>query len=307
VDISGVTELYLLQRSRVPLWLAPDSLCTPTVLNPQPQLIRAAYVLSPVADGMPTAKAQLTTDQCPLFAPTSCPDGPPYRSGLIFAFDKEMGGMSWQDGPHIRHGDRMRLYRPTKEQEPWMWMQDWRNQRPCYFLTGTGGDGALWRMFRLDTDAFHRTVVTLAPVLFSAGCPRADFSKLSTRSLIVEVEEQYAELSRAIAAHSYREVVTKAKNVVEALVSEKLGTVARRHDLHQDLEHVKELLDDAKSRKSCGWTDLEYHLANKIRLVHGQTHPKSPVQTGRPLRPEFALSTVEDLIELLRIWGFSEI
>jgi hypothetical protein len=61
--------------------------------------------------------------------------------------------------------------------------------------------------------------MTLAPVRFSAGCPRADFSRLSTRALIAEVEEQYAELSQAITAHSYRDAVTKAKNVVEALES----------------------------------------------------------------------------------------
>jgi hypothetical protein len=54
---------------------------------------------------------------------------------------------------------------------------------------------------------------------------------------------------------------------------------------------------------SCGWRYLEYHLAQKIRLVHGQTHATASTKTGRQLRPEFALSVTEDLIELLTIWG----
>jgi hypothetical protein len=50
---------------------------------------------------------------------------------------------------------------------------------------------------------------------------------------------------------------------------------------------------------------MDYHLAQKIRLVHGQTHPPQVGVSGVALRPEFALSVVEDLVELLKGLGYS--
>ena len=40
--------------------------------------------------------------------------------------------------------------------------------------------------------------------------------------------------------------------------------------------------------------------------ILGREPPTGPTKTGRPLRPELALSTVEDLIELLRVWGLAK-
>lgn len=57
---------------------------------------------------------------------------------------------------------------------------------------------------------------------------------------------------------------------------------------------------------SSGWNYVEYHLMQKLRLLPGQTHPTGPVKAGRSRRPEFALSAVEDLVELLRIWNFAD-
>jgi hypothetical protein len=179
-------------------------------------------------------------------------------------------------------------------------------QKFGFFLTGPLGNGSLWRLFRAETDAFDRWILTLVPVQLSSRCPQADFSSLRTSMLVQEVSTQYSDLARALVSNSYREVVTKAKNIVEAVIAAKLDNVEKARDLFQSLQTIKELLEDNQQRDSCGWTPLEYHLANKIRLVHGQTHATAPAKTGRSLRPEFALSTVEDLIELLRIWGYCE-
>ncbi len=169
------------------------------------------------------------------------------------------------------------------------------------------GDSCLWRVFRIETDAFHRAIFTLSPVRLTAGCPRADFSGLSETLLVEEVAAQYRDLCRSVLAHEYRDVVTKARNIVEGLVSARLKAAGQptSRDLFGDLQTVKRLLEDDKQRDTCGWTQLQYHLAHKIRLVHSQTHPTQTVRTGRTLRPEFALSVVEDLIELLRVWGFA--
>jgi hypothetical protein len=307
MDISGATELYILHRSRVPLVLIPDSTGIPTVLHPSPVLHRAAYVSDNVQEtGVPAAKQELGTDKCSLLAPISCPDGPPYRAALLFTFQQPVTGMPWRDGSQSFPAASMLQFAPVTTQAPWQWISDARQGRPGYFLTGTVGTDSLWRLFRLETDAFHRAIFTLVPVQLSSGCPHADFSSVSTPLLAVELAAQYVDLGRSVAGHSYRDVVTKARSIVEGLISERLKvsgySVGR--DLFDDLQTIKRLLEDSQQRDTCGWTQLEYHLAHKIRLVHGQTHATQTAKSGRVLRPEFALSVVEDLVELLSIWGY---
>jgi hypothetical protein len=200
----------------------------------------------------------------------------------------------------------MRQYRPATTLAQWVWRDDARQGRDGYFLTGTEGEASLWRLFRLETDVFHRAVFTLVPVRLSAGCPRADFSTVKEPLLAAELTAQYGELCRSLVGHGYRDVVTKAKNIVEGLVSTRLRAagLASGRDLFGDLQAIKKLLEDEKLRDSCGWTQLDYHLAHKIRLVHGQTHATDAANKGRGLRPEFALSVVDDLIELLQMWGY---
>ena len=220
--------------------------------------------------------------------------------------DKEMKNISWQDGPYIRHGATMRLYRPATKGVSWSWINDARMERYGFFLTGPVGSGSLWRLFRAEVDALDRWILTLAPIRLSSKCPQADFSRLEAPLLAQTVAAQYAALANAVISNSYRDVVTNAKNIVEAVIAAKLNNVEKGRDLFSNLQTIKKLLDDKEQRDSCGWTPLEYHLANKIRLVHGQTHATAPTKMGRPLRPEFALSVVEDLIELLHVWGYCE-
>jgi len=306
-DLTGATELYLLERSRVPLILAPDSTGMPAVLYPQPILFRTAYISAHnLESGILRAGAQLANHNCSLLAPISCPDGPPHRSALLFAYQQEMNG-TWLDGTQSHHGAKMLQFKPTTTQSQWPWLSEMGTGQSGYFLTGTVGDSSLWHLFRLETDAFHRAIFTLSPVRLAAGCPRADFSSVNDPQLASEVAAQYKDLCGSIVAHGYRDVVTKTRNIVEGLVSARLkaaGHPASR-DLFGDLQTVKKLLEDNQQRDTCGWTQLEYHLAHKIRLIQGQTHPIQTVKTGRALRPEFALSIVEDLIELLAIWGYS--
>jgi hypothetical protein len=308
MDLSGATELYLLERSRVPMVLTPDSSGTPSVVHPQPVLYRAVYVsASDLETGLLRARGQLANDNCSLFVSIPCPDGPPNRSALLFTYQQALNGMSWLDETQSFHGDKMLQFKPTTTQGPWQWLSEVRAGQSGYFLTGTVGDTSLWRLFRLETDAFHRAIFTLSPLRLSAGCPQADFSGLSDPLLAAELAAQYRDLCASVMGHGYRDVVTKARNIVEGLVSARLKAAGRasNRDLFGDLQAVKKLLEDDKHRETCGWGQLEYHLAHKIRLVHGQTHPTQTAKTGRVLRPEFALSVVEDLIELLSIWGYS--
>jgi hypothetical protein len=171
---------------------------------------------------------------------------------------------------------------------------------------GHSGDSALWRIFRLETDGFGRSVFTLAPVQFSARCPRANFHDIADNLARNETLQQYEDLGRRMAAGAYRDVPTKTRNIVEALVANKLKNQGHPvlMDLGRDLQRVKGLLEDRTVRSTCGWDDLEYHLLQKIRLVHAQTHPGAVLAAGKLLSPEFALSVADDLLELLRIWKY---
>ena len=305
MDVSASNALYFLERTDGALWLVPGLAGVPSPLDPQPLLLKAAYIPNLLEHTLSGAKTQLGNDSCWLLAPIACPDGAPYRSAVIFILEGEVKGVSWQDGPYLRHGAAMRRYRPARKGVSWSWVDDLRMERFGFLVTGPVGSGSIWRLFRAELDAQDRWVLTIAPVRLSSRCPQADFSGLKA-SVAQEVADQYDDLTKAVTSNSYREVVTKAKNIVEAVVADRLGAAASGRDLFTDLQIIKTLLEDPRQRDSCGWNHLEYHLANKIRLIHGQTHATGPAKSGRQLRPEFALSTVDDLIELLIMWGYSE-
>ncbi len=306
-SLSGATELYVLERERLPAVLIPDSDGIPTLVDPQPILLRVVYIsLDGLETQLQSARAQLNHPNSHLLAPIECPDGAPNRSGVYFTCENLVSGVSWRDEKTSHHGARVRRYAATTSEGRWLWLTDSRNGRLGYFLTGDSKDATLWRIFRLETDALNRSIFTLAPIRLSISLPLVDFSSVGDPLRSGELAEQYTDLCRSVVQHAYRDVVTKARNIVEGLISTRLilqgqNAVGR---LFEDLKQVRKLLDDDQTRNTCGWRDLDYHLAHKIRLLHAQTHVGQAVASGRPLRPEFALSVVEDLVELLRTWGF---
>jgi hypothetical protein len=277
------------------MWLAPDSNDVAVAFDPQPTVLRAAYSASLDEQSMWAAKAWLMGEQHWLLGLAPCPDGPPHRLAFLFVRRNVPKITTFQDGKYLRHATKFDWYQRATPVT---------SLGPGFFLTGTVDGGSIWRVFRHELDPFNRWILTLSPVRLSSQCPQADFSSLKTPLVADEVTAHYRDMVRSITANNYRDVVTKAKNVVEAIVAERLGNTEKSRDLHENLRAIRRLLDDPQKRESCGWTDLEYHLANKIRLVHGQTHATGPAKIGRLLRPEFALSTVEDLIDLLYSRGY---
>ncbi len=308
-SLSGVTELYILERKRLPAILVPDSSGIPTLIDPQPVLLRGAYI-SPydLEIQLPIAKGHLNSGHNHnLLAFLPCPDGAPFRSCICLAFLGVVSGASWRDEHTSRHGAQLQQWGVTTPQGQWTWITDVRNGRPGFFLTGDSTDASLWRIFRLETDALNRAVLTLAPIRLTASLPVADFAGVGGPLRSDELAAQYADLCRSVGQHAYRDVVTKARNIVEALVAARLQAhgLPAAGQLYKDLQTVREQLDAHKSTDECGFGHLDYHLAHKIRLLHAQTHVGQTVVSGRPLRPELAMSVAEDLAELLRAWGFS--
>jgi hypothetical protein len=303
-SIAGASTLYIHRGTTV---LVPDSSGIPELLDPQPLMLCAAYVGQDLLDTqLPRAQAELTSPHCHLFVPLTSPDGLPYRSGIILTFQGEISGVSWRDERTDRHGAQMRRFSATTPLGPWEWTQDARQGRPGYFVTGQSAQAAVWRVYRIEADAFSRQIFTLAPVQFAPSYPGASFSSVADAARRAEITAQYDELCQSVAAGAYRNVLTKARNIAEALVAARLseqGHTAGR-DLAADLRTVRGLLD-GPTRATCGWSDLEYHLSHKVRLLHAQTHIGTVTDTRRPIRPEFALTVAEDLAELLRIWGYA--
>jgi len=290
MNVTEVSDLYLLIQRRRAVWAAPDLSNQLKPLDPQPQMIRATYVNAPLLPNfLANAQSSLLNETAGVMAFVSCPDGPPFRSGLPFTFAQEVPYGNEMGRLYKRAG---KIFNPGSADGAWM----------------TGGPGAteasLWRIFRAELDALGRWVLTLEPIRFLSKFPNADFSSLKAPLLKETVERFYRDLARAVVTNSYRAVVTEAKNIVEAIIADRLGTVETSRDLSGNLQVVKKLLDGSAEDGACGWTYLEYHLAQKIRLVHGQTHATAPTKSGRSLRPEFALSVAEDLIELLSMWQY---
>jgi hypothetical protein len=302
-SITGASTLYILRGTVI---LVPDSSGIPEIVDPQPLILRIAYISPDFFDTqLARAQVELASEHCTLFVPLQSSEGPPYRSGLIFAFRDNLSGISWRDEKTERHGAQMTQFGVTTPLVDYTWSQDVRRGRSGYFVTGQSPDTSLWRVFRLEADALGRQVFTIAPVQFSPNCPRADFSSVADAGLRAEVIAQYDEFCQRVTASAYRDVLTKARNIVEGLVAYKLNQQGRslRRDLGTDLQTVRDLLN-GPTRETCGWSDLEYHLAHKIRLLHAQTHPTVVTDAGRPIRPEFALTVAEDLAELLRVWRY---
>jgi len=304
-SLAWASELYIIGLGKSSAFLVPDSDGVPTLAEPQPHVLRAVYIGQDSLDAqLPNAQSQLLLPHCHLFRLLPSPDGPPYRSGMIFVFQSVVSGL-WKDGSCISPGSQMQKYIAATPHGDPDWVQDARRGRPGYLVTGRSVEGALWRLFRLEADAFGHQILTIAPVRFSPRCPLADFSSVADAAAKAELAAQYEDFCQSVAGNAYRDAPTKARNIVEELVSLKLSEQGHpiRRDLWADLQTVKGLLKPP-TRDSCGWSDLEYHLAHKIRLLHAQTHIGNVVESGRAIRPEFALTVAEDLAELMRIWGY---
>jgi hypothetical protein len=300
------SELYILERGQLSAILAPDSDRVPTLCDAPPFVTRLEYL--PVGFDerqLVAARERLSNPQCHLLLMIGCPDGPPNRSGLIFTFQRQVNGISWRDGSCSHHGGVAKQFAVTTPQGSWQWIQDSRLGQPGYFLTGQSGESALWRLFRLEADALNRTVVTVAPIRMTAHCPTADFSSIADTRLQAELSQQFEDFSRSATAYAFRDVATKARNIAEGLLAYFLRTVNQNATarIWDDLQTVKRLREDDVTRPSCPVSEMQYHLLHKIRLAHARTHPDAGSTANAPLRPEFAMSIVEDIAEVLRGWG----
>jgi len=278
--------------------LTPNPYGYALLLRPQPMLLRSIYISSngDLESAIQLARDRLNNVKEPLLAML-----PPYGQSReavarIFVFDKEQnvslsGSLSNQ--PTTK-------YTSPQQGSGHVWVSDWQQGKAGYFLTGHSASTNLWKIARMDVDAFDSVIFVLIPIRLFSGLPDLQLANVSDALLRAEIEGHYAELQSAIASHSYRAIVTHARSIVEAVLSFWLTSNGQKSgkDFNDHLTKLRKLRKDAKGELEW-FSDVAYHLAHKIRLLHARTHVDRAVKQGRSVQPELALSCLEDLKEIL--------
>ena len=244
---------------------------------------------------MPTVASELAaTWPSVLLALQDTPEGAPYRTAKVFLRHGQIQHKQKDDAGQIRVVSS-ECYFAAAGGQPWD--HDFQRNDPGVFVTGNSARSTVWRVFRIEPDAFGASVLTLSPVVLVGGFPQLELSALSD-SLSAEIFAHYEELQRHVLGHAYRAVITSAKNVVEALLS------PQKNLSETLLKMGNEILGAKAKREPLPNSEMAYHLAEKLRLLHQRTHPGATQRQGRSVSPEFALTVVQDLIEILRELGF---
>jgi hypothetical protein len=71
------------------------------------------------------------------------------------------------------------------------------------------------------------------------------------------------------------------------------------------LKKLRSALDSDAGSLGLPLSELDFHLMQKLRLLHQRTHPGRVATEGRSIRPELALSVAEDAIEIVTSIGLS--
>ncbi|MBI5316379.1 MAG: hypothetical protein HZB34_10445 [Nitrospirae bacterium] len=230
-----------------------------------------------------------------LLAFVNTPDGPPYRTAKVFLHQNLIQHKQIEDSGKIRLVSSSHYVAAGGGQA---WDQDAEKGAVGFFVSGANDRTNVWRVFRVEMDAFGSSVVTLSPLVLSSGFPELTLPD-TNEPLRSEILGHYEELQRHVLSHSYRALITSAKNIVEAIISP-------NDNFSTTLAKMGRSLLEAKEKKTKPPSpELAYHLAEKLRLLHQYTHVGGATRKGRSVSPELALTVVHDLIEILRELGYA--
>lgn len=230
-----------------------------------------------------------------LLAFVNTPDGPPYRTAKVFLHQNLIQHKQIEDSGKIRVVSSSYYVAAGGGQA---WDQDAEKGAVGFFVTGVNDRTNVWRVFRAEMDAFGSCVVTLSPLVLSSGFPELILPDLE-EPLRSEILGHYEELQRHVLSYSYRAAITSAKNIVEAIISPRDNFASTLTKMGRGILEAKE-----KKIKSPS-SELAYHLAEKLRLLHQYTHAGGAARKGRSVSPELALTVVQDLIAILREYGYA--
>ena len=99
----------------------------------------------------------------------------------------------------------------------------------------------------------------------------------------------WAELQQSLATQSSAALVTGASKIAESLLAYGLDLPTsgkKSMNLATGLKDLKQLLESKVIVPKLPFTDLDYHLMSKIRILHGHTHADRVVINGRLINPQ---------------------
>jgi len=304
--LEGTLKFYITKRHGAPLILVPGLGGLPEVAFLSHPLLRVSYVSPESAateQGIDVARSQIQGRYPLLLLTMPCPDGPPYRSGVIFLRNQNVS-INWTDGRHGKSATNAEEYLAAVTLDMYPWGSDLTRGKPGCFLSGPSEASTLWRIARVEFDVAGRQIFTLSPVRLASGLPDVDFSTVTNDLLRQKLVSDWAEVQRCLANNIYSSLITAAKNVAESLVFVALGERQGKLTFEQGLSEVGKRLK-AKQPIALPFEFLDYHLMSKLRILHGHSHSDRVVISGRLIEPEFALTVIEDLVQVLKSTGLA--
>ena len=263
-------------------------------VTPTPRLVKAGYAgpESVHYGQLDYARSTLRGEYPILLLPVSHSFGLPLRAVRIFTRG---------DIPGTPPPSNAITYLATTSQAPYTWIEDLKQGKRGYFLTGLPTASDLWEIISCEPDPADRCVFLLSPVRLPHGLPTPDLSKIADPTLRAEAQQHWTNLEQALIAHNPYALVNSAASLSEALLHAFLaGPGARKESLSEMLERLRKELE----KNNSAFSTLSYHFMQAVRVMHQSTqHPGRVVATGRSVRPGLALTVTEGMIEVLTSLG----
>lgn len=221
------------------------------------------------------------------------------RTGLLYTWeaDQPITVVERSGGP-VRHNVPGSVFAVVHAGGAYDWERDYQAGRPGLFVTGTAGYGNIFRLERIESDPFARSMITMVPLRVVGAVPALSFSGIQDTALRGEAEEHYRELQAAFISTSSRAVVKHISSLVEACLTDRLRSrgIPAPRNLAPMLDEVKRLMESGSKDvlKEGG-----YHSAQTIRLAHQRTHPEAAVRMDSPIEPEEALALLQEMKRVL--------
>lgn len=267
------------------------------LVNPQPLLLRTVYSKAgELEQAISAYRAAMQASHPDLLLCFLNPsDDHRFRTAKVF---KQNGNSphKYRDASGKEQSTYSTYYTATGGGQAWH--EDFRKGQEGMFITGEYGPTNVWRVFRIDCDVFQSSIVTLTPLVIAGGFPPLDLSSVTDARRRTEIIGLYDELQSSVLNQTYRSVITKAKDIAEALLPLK-ASISPGRTFAETLQRVRTLIESKESAVSL----LTYHMCEKLRLLHQRTHPDRAYE--QPVAPEVALAAAQDLVEVLRAWGYA--
>jgi hypothetical protein len=225
------------------------------------------------------------------------------RTGLLYTWEADCQiNVVERPGP-VHHNHVASAFTVVREGGGYTWEHDLAAGKPGIIVTGSAGYGSMFRLQRIESDAFGRAIVTIVPVKSVSAVPGLSFATVRDGALRQEAEEHYRELQAAFRTASSRGLAKHIVSLVEACLTDRLRSVgvASTRNLAAMLEEVERRIADGSKDIL---KDAGYHSAQSIRLAYQRTHPEAAARTNTPIEPEEALCLLQDLKRVMSDLGF---